>query len=705
MLKLHGLPISRGSKVFTLLAAVLLTWVPPGLSTASAAASPVEDTSPLEGVWLFRTDPEDRGIAAGWFKPGQDRADWRKVSVPHTWQVDPGTEEYYGFAWYARQIDGDPDWRGRTLRLEFDAVYRDARVWVNGQPAGEHLGSGWTPFNLPVTAMIDPDGPNLIVVRVDNRFSPTAIPYERSFDWAADGGIIRGVRIRSLPPAHLDHILVSGDPAPGLASAQVRIRAKAVSVPAEGSRVRATVYDPDGNRVATVFSPLTPGEDGTAELDLQTVLARPQLWHFDFPRLYRLQLDLLLTSGVAHTRETVFGIRRVEVRKGFFYLNEEPMRLLGLEWMPGSDPRFGMAEPAWRMEQVLSDMKRLNVTFTRFHWQQDRAVLEFCDREGILVQEEIPAWGPDTMKGELDVPQALQTRAMVLAHHNHPSIFAWGLCNEIGGQRPEAHGFVRRGIELVRELDPLRAVTWASNSLQRTPEKDASSLVDFIEWNDYWESWYGGTLANLEANLQSIAEAYPEKGLVISEYGLCECDPRNPSGDARRIEILRTHTDLYRAAPQVAGAIFFSYNDYRTHIGDKGQGAYRQRVHGVVDLLDRRKPSWDALRREASPIRSLEIGIPDRQGEENRLPVLLDTRSLQDLPAYTLRGYRLVWTVFNDLDQPIAGGADTLPDLAPGVRHRHVVTWPGAGAGVRAKVEVFRPTGWSVEWAERPINN
>ena len=90
---------------------------------------------------------------------------------------------------------------------------------------------------------------------------------------------------------------------------------------------------------------------------------------------------------------------------------------------------------------------------------------------------------------------------------------------------------------------------------------------------------------------------------MVSEYGLCECNPKNPTGDPRRIEILRDHTRVLREHACVGGAIFFCYNDYRTHIGDKGIGALRQRVHGVVDVYGERKPSFEALRNGIEPHR------------------------------------------------------------------------------------------------------
>lgn len=683
-------------------------WMAIFLGTGLAAltslqAGPRDEIFDLTGTWRFQYDPKDTGGTNQWFLPDTDRTGWQRVTVPHTWQVEPGHEDYMGFAWYSRSVPPEPDWRKKDLRLEFDAVYRDAQVWINGKYLGDHLGSGYTPFGWSVNSLWDDGKTNTIVVRVDNRFSAQALPYTNSFDWPADGGIVRGVRLRIRPVSHIAQVLVHAKPDFNPLSAEVKARL-AITTPGRstsGLKLKARLYHPSGELAGLREGRIALSPDRKLEGQLEFSVDRPELWHFDHPRLYRLVCTLSRGQDAIHETETTFGIRSLEVRDGRFILNGEPMRLMGVEWMPGSDPRYGLAEDPRVLREILTDMKRLNCVLTRFHWQQDEAVFDFCDREGILVQEEVPAWGAETMKGQLEKIQDRHLVEMILPHYNHPSIYAWGLCNEIGGQSPAAHAFVQRGRNLARALDPNRLLVYASNSLQSDPEKDASQYLDFIEWNDYYQSWYGGTLEDMTANLQRIQSAFPGKAIVISEYGLCECNPKNPVGDGRRLEILRDHTERYRRSPAVAGAIFFDYNDYRTHIGDKGQGAFQQRVHGVVDLLGRPKPSWEALRRESSPVRTLQVFTPVIEQATARARVELTTRSLEnDFPAYVLRGYWLYYTAYNLENQPIGTGKLLLPDLAPGAQFSAEIKWPGFPDLARVMVEIFRPNGYSVLDAE-----
>ncbi len=669
-----------------------------------AGVSPIQasEVISLNGQWRFTIDGENEGLSAKWFEREFDRAGWQIVNVPHTWQVVKGLEAYYGIAWYARTVNLDSQTAGKIVKLEFDAVYRDATVWVNGKLLGEHKGSGYTPFSFLIPDSETRKGELEIVVRVDNKFSTKALPYANSFDWPNDGGIIRSVRMRILPATHIARLLVDAQPNDDLTEARIEVRAALYCSKGNltGASVEVMVLDPSGNAVARFSAKPQRCEDWIYKAQPAGTISRPQLWHFDKPQLYRLVCRLIKKGVVLHEKETAFGIRRVEMKDGLYYLNGEPMRLMGVEWMPGSDPRYGMTESPDFMRGILADMKRLNCVISRFHWQQDDAVFEFCDREGMLFQEEVPAWGPKTRLEEVNDIQDMQMREMMLAHYNHPSIYAWGLCNEIKGQSRQGQAFVNRGIDIARSLDAHRLLTYASNTLQSNVQKDASSLVDFVEWNDYYESWYGGGIPELEANLERICREFAGKSLVISEYGLCECSEKNPVGDDRRIEILRSHTDCYRKTRCVAGAIFFNYNDYRTHIGDKSSGAFQQRVHGVVDLLNRPKKSYEALRRECSPIRAIEIGKP---GDSNQVAVEIVTRSLEnDMPAYTLRGYLLVLTAYNQNDLPIDAQKALLPDLSPGTRHieRAQLHIPTGDSLSRLRADVFRPTGYSVLDAE-----
>ncbi len=659
-----------------------------------------DEVVPLSGTWAFRIDPERKGEALGWHKPGAAGGGWRDVRVPHTWQVEGATAGYLGRAWYRREVDVPASWKGRVVRLEFEAVFHTARVWVNGRPAGEHVGKGYTAFTLDVAGLLEYGERNTVAVEADNAFADAMLPRDNSYDWTPDGGITRPVSLIISPPVFLESVWVDARPdvAKGTASLAIRVSVRNDSDKEAALAVGRRVVE-EATGLAVLDEPaamevrVAAGTAIEAQLP-EAVLERPKLWHFDHPHLYILETRLAAGGETVHALSTTFGVRAIDVRGTEFLLNGEPVRLHGVERMAGSHPGYGMAEPeAWIVHDH-DDLKELNCVFTRVHWPQDRRVLDYCDRHGILIQVEVPTWGGDTFKGMAERPSddiltngLEQLREMIGRDRNHPCVFSWGLCNEVGGQDPAARSFVREMLREAKHLDPGRLCSYASNSLESTPEKDVAGEMDFIEWNEYYETWYGGDAAAMRKNLEAVHRAFPGKPVVISEYGYCACTPDRPEDDARRAGILERHDRVFRDYPWVGGLIFFCYNDYRTHIGDKGAGVLKQRVHGVVDLLGARKPSFEALRRESGPVERLEVR------EEGGAKVVA-VRTRRDIPSYTLRGYKVRWTVYVDGDVPVERGEAPLPDLAPG-GEAQVPLGTRTAKPRRTVVEVVRPTGFS----------
>jgi len=666
-----------------------------------AAGVSGHDIIALSGTWHFRTDPDNRGEDSGWPGPGAVGEGWEEVAIPSTWQVSEKTAEYMGPAWYRREFDAPEAWKGQVVRVEFEAVYHTAEVFINGKRVGEHIGKGYTAFTLDITGLLEFGGRNVIAVRADNSFAPAMLPRNNSYDWTPDGGITRPVSLIITPPVYLENVWIDALPdlAKDKASLAVRAVVRNTTTQAAGFELGFRIVDEATGLAAlgkaTAIEVSIPAET-SREISLpQAVLDRPKLWHFDKPHLYGLEVWISRKGKAVHGLRENFGVRRIEVRGTEFLLNGEPVRLAGVERMAGSHPDFGMAEPDAWITHDHDDLKELNCVFTRVHWQQDRRVMDYCDRNGILIQVEVPTWGPDTFQKfegnqyqEVAANGLEQLREMIARERNHPCVFSWGLCNEVDGQNPVAQEFVRRMLREARRLDPGRLCSYASNSLQRTPERDVAREMDFIEWNEYYETWYGGDPESMRKNLEAIHQAFPDKPIVISEYGYCACTAERPENDPRRVEILKTHNGVFRGFPWVGGLIFFDYNDYRTHIGDKGAGVLKQRVHGVVDVFGARKPSFEALRKESSPVKSLTVR---KEGGARRVVV----RTRPDIPSYTLRGYKLRLTVFGNGGIPLERHESSLPDLEPG-RELELLLEVQEKDARQLRVDLVRPTGFSV---------
>jgi beta-glucuronidase len=613
--------------------------------------------------------------------------------------------EYYGTAWYRRIFDVPAGWRTSAVRVEFEAVFHTATVWINGQMAGEHRGKGYTAFTFDVTHLLHWGETNAIAVRVDNAFNEHMLPRGRSSDWAHDGGIYRPVLLLITPKVFVERVDVEATPDLTGGEATIAITSYIRNTRRKdwSGRTSYRIVD-EASGLTVLTGSAGPGpsiKPGTTETEtMKVVLTKAKLWHFDHPNLYRLEFSIT-GAGESHCFPAIFGIRKLEAKDGEFHLNGERVRLMGVERMAGSNPEFGMAEPADWIGHDHADMKHLNCIFSRVHWPQDKRVLDYCDRHGILMQTEVPAWGSDTFRAMGPQPDAdivenglEQLREMIARDRNHPCLVVWGLCNEIGGQAPPAYQFAKRMLQEAKKLDPGRLCSYASNSLDSTPERDVAGLMDLIEANEYFGTWAPGSAADAARYLDEIHTAFPGKPIVISEYGYCACTADRPEGDEHRMEIVRTHDLAIRSREYTAGAIFFCYNDYRTHVGDRGTGVLKQRAHGVVDLYGAKKQSYELLRRESSPIESLSV-----ENHLNTFQVILRTRGA--VPMYTLRGYKLLSTFYGQGDIPLELQEVRISELPPASSARLEVKFAQSEVPTRIRFDVMRPTGFSAysrEW-------
>src|ERR1017187_9798062 len=224
---------------------------------ASTAARYSDDESlSLNGLWLFRLDPDGKGEQSGWALPDIPGAGWREVRVPHTWQVEPENGEYRGLAWYRRTFEAPQAWSECAVRVEFEAVFHTATVWVNGREAGRHIGKGYTAFTLDIGNLLRYGAPNLLVVKVDNAFNESMLPRGRSSDWAHDGGIYRPVQLLVTPPVFIESVAVAAEPdlAAGTASIAVSVVVRNTSQQSWHGSVGYRVTDETSGNPMTGFS-------------------------------------------------------------------------------------------------------------------------------------------------------------------------------------------------------------------------------------------------------------------------------------------------------------------------------------------------------------------------------------------------------------------------------------------------------------------
>lgn len=702
--------------------------------TASTLAIRPTSSLLLDGDWRFSTDPKNKGESETWFDPGFDDSAWQVVSVPHTWNVMEKYSKFNGVAWYRYHLTAPETLQDMHLRLRFQAVFYLARIWVNGVYVGEHEG-GYTPFAFDVSALIKPGQANVITVQVDNKISPVRIPAELrggwSFDWWNYGGIVRSVSLEATNPVYISGQQIiavphlTGEDDADQAEVTSTVEFVNTSEDRFDGLVNFSIMHEETRKVVFNSGPgvavsLAPWQ--TLSLKLSTTLANPELWHFDHPNLYVLEVSIKKDGQKVHQLETIFGVRSVELKNGQFILNGEPVRLVGVTRHADS-PHFGLAESIQIMAADYNDIKKLNEVLSRpVHYPQAEFILDYADRQGILLIPEVPAWQLTAQQMSMPKMQALEKQQlgeMINSEYNHPAIWAWSIGNEIESETPEGHAFVKEMLAYVKSLDPTRPVGFASNRLNLNPSEDATAYSDFVMMNQYWGGW-AGPKQGLSGALDAIHAAWPDKTVIISEFGFEPnwnrlwgpatstlkledyyfipdgTPPDSELADEQRRLLIHDQMTVFRTKPFIAGAVFWTYQDYQTRSNF---------VMGVVDPNRIKRPSWNTLREEFSPVLIDSLTLSPQFDDKRTVTVALHTRGPVDvdLPAYTLRGYKLHWSATSpDGSLKFSEGNILLPILAPAAQWSGEIPLILTATDYIITLSIIRPTGHGV--IERSYN-
>jgi beta-glucuronidase len=638
-------------------------------------AQTLRNTTSLNGNWRFIIDSTNAGLRKNW--PAGLPANAATVQVPHTWNVMKGLEDYSGLAWYERTFTVPAQSRNKQIRLKFDAVYHDAVIYLNGTQLATHTNAGYTTFYADVSKQIKTGASNKLVVAVSNAFSASNLPYKQKFDWCNDGGIIRGVHLQvtGKPSVRYVHITPDINLNDSTAKAAIDLKLWEDDVTAVQADVRIIEKRSRKNVFSQKLS-LTKNRDAfTGNIDLGKV----HLWHFNDPFLYQLQVTVKQNEQPTDQITQTFGCRKIELRGQQFFLNNEAVRLPGLEYMPSSHPAYGSAEPRWVMDSVANMFKDLNVTISRFHWQVDEYMLDQLDEKGVLLQAEIPWWQqPGHLTPELEEVAREQFVEMIERDYNHPCIFAWGISNEVHGNDRDPNQY-RALKQFVKGQDSSRLVNVVSNETFRRKQNDESFIGDLPTWNEYIGTWFGKRTEELPAYFAEIESFIGDRPLLITENGLCE--PRFAGGDLRRIEDMTYHYNEWAKRKYIAGCIYFCLNDYRTHMGEDGSANYKARIHGITDLYFKKKSSYNVFKQLASPI------LITNTKKLNETTVQVSLKNKDQLPSYTVRDFMIAW--------PGTKGKllyQKLPTLKPG----ETATITLADMNARAGFDICTPAGYRV---------
>jgi len=426
----------------------------------------------------------------------------QQLDVPGDWNTqDEKLFLYEGTVWYQKDFVLEKR-AGKRYVLSFGAVNYSAHVYVNGEKIGSHEG-GFTPFQFEVSDQLK-DGPNFVVVKVDNRRERDQVPTVNT-DWWNYGGITRPVKLLELDATTIaDYFIEYGSENAGKISGWVKLAGADAHKP--GS---VTLALPELN----IEQSLRTGSDGVAEFHFA---ANPVLWAPEHPKLY----DLVLSHQSSVIKDRV-GFRTIAVDGENILLNGRSVFLRGISIHEESPQGDGRAWSEQDARTLLRWAKELGCNFVRLaHYPHSETMVRVADEMGLLVWSEIPVyWTILFDREDVYLKAEQQLDEMIMRDRNRASVILWSVANETPNHEARFE-FLQRLVNRARARDASRLVTAAmdtqsSSQAGKVIDDPLANIVDVIGVNTYC-GWYSDTPESCAALRWQTAWKKP---IIISEFG------------------------------------------------------------------------------------------------------------------------------------------------------------------------------------------
>ncbi|MCM8817281.1 MAG: hypothetical protein NC913_07230 [Candidatus Omnitrophica bacterium] len=465
----------------------------------------------ISGEWFFKMDSSNSGITERWYENDYDRSSWEKIMVPGIWNKKPKDISYpvpEGIGWYYRKIKIPSSWNQEILLVFLGSMY-STDVWINGKYAGIHRG-GYTPFFIDITKLIQTSKDARLVVRVDNRRGKT-IP-STGMGWHPFGGIYREVYLIHRKNVHFESIATSTtlNKNQAIFSLEVEVVNNSKSL----FRGDASFQLKDKQKTTgaqKTHVQILPGQRN--KISFQVKINDAKLWSPENPYLYTAVLSL--SNGCRIEFQT--GLRQFEAKEGKLYLNGKRIWLQGFgnhEEFPGYGPCVN--EELLKKELLLmKSVYRVN-TLRTGHYPFHPVLFELCDKLGIIVHTEIPAWQVDKNFVQSEEAWNLwlkpQLEQMVKTFRNHPCVAFWGLSNELYN----VFDYHKKAAEFVRSLDPTRFITIVCAA---TSDLESNKIADIVARNFHYGWYHSKSVYALKEGLATVLKASEGKPIWVAEIG------------------------------------------------------------------------------------------------------------------------------------------------------------------------------------------
>ncbi|MDP4188115.1 MAG: glycoside hydrolase family 2 TIM barrel-domain containing protein, partial [Bacteroidota bacterium] len=433
--------------------------------------------------------------------PGFDDSNWRTLNLPHDWSIEGEFSEKNpagtgggalpgGIGWYRKEFTVSPSEKGKSVSIDFDGVYRNCEVWINGHYLGIRP-YGYSSFRYNLTPYLLYGKKNVIAVKVDNSVQPNS-------RWYSGSGIYRNVWLvytNKVAVAHWGTYITTPEIKTDLARVHIITKLNSGSAINQPVVLKTSVYNKEGQLVGSASSRVILSKKTGAEISQNLSIKDPVLWSVDRPYLYKAVSQVQCGGKLSDEYETSFGIRHFtfDQQRGFL-LNGQQVKIKGV-----CDHHdlgcLGAAINTRALERQLEILKAMGCNGIRTsHNPPAPELLDLCDRMGFVVMDEaFDMWKKQKTKYDYhldwDKWHKRDLEDMILRDRNHPSIVLWSIGNEIPEQGSLAGDTIARELaSIVKKLDD-RPITSACNHVSVDNHIIRSGALDVVGTN-YFQKRY-----------------------------------------------------------------------------------------------------------------------------------------------------------------------------------------------------------------------
>lgn len=475
-----------------------------------------------------------------------DDSQWRTLNLPHDWSIESDFGKDFpatagggalpgGLGWYRKTFTINEADKDKQIFIEFDGVYQNSEVWVNGIWVGKRP-NGYVSFRYNITPYVKTGSLNVIAVRVDNSKQPNS-------RWYSGSGIYRNVRMVITHPVHVDvwgTYVTTPNINTDITEIAIECTVKNEMTVQNNVKVEQILYDAKRNFITKTSGNLIITSGSTGKLLQNIMLPNPVLWSIENPYLYKLVTKIYVKGFLKDEYETTVGVRsfNFDVEKGFF-LNGKSMKINGV-CNHHDLGALGTAVNVRALERQLEIMKEMGVNAIRTsHNPPAPELLDLCDKMGFLVMDEaFDMWKKSKTKydysSDFDKWHEQDLVDQIKRDRNHPSVFVWSIGNEVGeqwGDTPTEEVDLQQAnialnnkkvnstegslgknalltkhlVDLTKATDPTRPVTAACNGTDDNNPLFKSASLDLIGFN-YHENEFAG-----------ITSRYPKTPFIVTE--------------------------------------------------------------------------------------------------------------------------------------------------------------------------------------------